>query len=182
MKRIENYILRFFSMVDGVAAIEMAFIFPVLLLIYLSVFEITMLYTFSKRLTRVSSYIGDIVAQETLVSKQYFQGFKKFSDATMYPYVNNDCSINISGYWIDKNKKSLEKWHWSSGTVNNKQNLDIPYSIKDYSTFIVRAEVSMTYHPIILSIILPKNLDNIVFDKVFYYRQRLGDEVVCKDC
>ncbi|AKK20334.1 TadE/TadG family type IV pilus assembly protein [Candidatus Liberibacter africanus] len=183
MRRIENYILRFLSRKNGVAAIEMAFIFPVLLLIYFSVFEITMLYSLSKRLTRVASNIGDMIAQESSIDKSYLEDFEKLLTSTMYPYIFNDCSIMITGYWVDSDKKVTKKWSWSSPNIGITVKEDVPNSIKDYSSFVVRTEVTMKYQTFLMSRIFPNSLNGIIpLDKVFYYRQRLGGEVICRDC
>ncbi|WP_244613966.1 hypothetical protein [Candidatus Liberibacter asiaticus] len=73
-------------------------------------------------------------------------------------------------------------WNWSSSNVKVERE-DIPASIKDASTFIVRAEVSINYRTLVFSKILPDSLKgDIVLRKVYYYRQRLGDQIVCRDC
>ncbi|ACT57044.1 TadE/TadG family type IV pilus assembly protein [Candidatus Liberibacter asiaticus] len=182
MKCIKNYILRFLSRENGVVAVEMAIILPILLLIYMAVYEITMLYTLSKRLTRFASHMGDMVAQETSINKQYLQGFENFLRATMYPYRTPNHSIIVTGYWLDNKQIVRKMWNWSSSNVKVERE-DIPASIKDASTFIVRAEVSINYRTLVFSKILPDSLKgDIVLRKVYYYRQRLGDQIVCRDC
>ncbi|MBY7649493.1 MAG: hypothetical protein C4617_03150 [Candidatus Liberibacter europaeus] len=181
MKFIRRYFLRFPRCQDGVAAIEMAIIFPVLLLIYIATYEIIMMYSYSKRVTRVASSVGDIVSQETNINTQYLNNFSFLAKATMFPYVKKNVSISVVGYWIDKDKRVSVKWKWPANTPDFKDS--IPPSMIDESTFLVRSSASAEYgFHVFSSNLLPSKLSTITIDKVYYYRQRLGDQILCSNC
>ncbi|CAL9914353.1 Pilus assembly protein [Candidatus Liberibacter solanacearum] len=180
MRFYKNYIWRFFCRKNGIAAIEMALIFPVLLIVYIVVYEITLMYSFSKRLTRVASYVGDMIAQETIINQKFLYSFNTFLDATMLPYRLKQKTIAITGYWVDEKNQVKRMWYWPADSGSIKD--DIPKSIIDPSTFIVRASVSTKYHMVLETPLLPFTSSDIDMNKVYYYRQRLGDQIECKDC
>lgn len=141
MKFYKNYIWRFFCRKNGVAAIEMALIFPVLLIIYIGVYEITLMYSFSKRLTRVASYVGDMVAQEAIINQKFLRSFNNFLDATMLPYRLQKRTIAITGYWIDEKNQVKRMWYWPADSGSIKD--DIPKSIMDRSFYVYSTRFSI---------------------------------------
>ncbi|EMS36610.1 TadE/TadG family type IV pilus assembly protein [Candidatus Liberibacter americanus] len=178
--------MRFFHCHHGVAAVEMAIIFPILICIYIFTYEIANIYSFSKRITRVAGSIGDIVAQENSINNRYLDNFSLLAKATMYPYsynsINHKISIKIVGYWIDDRSVIHRKWFWSSDK-SSSSNCKIPDSMIDNSVFIVCSDVSGSYpYTIFPKDFSPSYIKDIKINRTFYYRQRLGEIITCYDC
>lgn len=60
---------------EGVAAIEFAFIAPVMLLIYFGLVEISLLVEADRNVTQAASLIGDLTAQEELLSLDMMEDY-----------------------------------------------------------------------------------------------------------
>jgi Flp pilus assembly pilin Flp len=71
---------------DGVAAIEFAFIAPVMILIFLATFEIGRAYSIYRRVANTTDTIGDLVARELSVSDANVNGILALVPAAMEPH------------------------------------------------------------------------------------------------
>ena len=83
----------------GVAAIEMAFIFPFMMLIYFGMMDVTGLITFNRKVTSAASIVGDIVAAQrtnVLISQitDYYQGAYMVAQ----PTASTDVRLELFGY------------------------------------------------------------------------------------
>ncbi|MBA5723584.1 TadE/TadG family type IV pilus assembly protein [Candidatus Liberibacter sp.] len=186
MKRhrgVNRWIFRMIRCENGVAGIEMAIILPLLLIIYMGTYQITILYSTSKRMTRIASSIGDFVAQEVSINSTYLNNLKRFAESVMLPYKINDLSITVSGYWIDDKGVATRQWLLSSNSHPSavSKSSPPPSTIADKNTFVVCSEVFMK-HPVDFFMTTPSVM--IPLKSVYYYRQRLGQKVVCigRDC
>ncbi|MBL0848865.1 MAG: pilus assembly protein [Candidatus Liberibacter ctenarytainae] len=177
MRFIRSNILRFSSRQDGVAAIEVAIILPILLLIYLATYEISKLYSVTQRVTKIANAIGNLVAQETTITRQNLEDLHYLAQAMMFPYDDDakKLSIAVSGYWIDEHAKTSIEWNWPANQVISDE---MPLSIKDRQTFIIRSAVSTQYR---FARFVSKTM-TVPIEKIYYYRQRLAEKVKCSNC
>ena len=60
---MKNQLRKFFRETRGIAAIEIAFILPFMLLIYFGLFDITALVSVNRKVTYSASIVADLVAQ-----------------------------------------------------------------------------------------------------------------------
>jgi Flp pilus assembly protein TadG len=97
----------------GVAAIEMAFVFPMMLLVYFGLVDVTNLLAANRRVTLAASTIGDLVTQAPgNISKADLQGFYKAVQPIMDPFPSADVGINIFTY---KNNGGTAQLKWQDG-------------------------------------------------------------------
>jgi Flp pilus assembly protein TadG len=107
----------YFGNVMGVAGIEAAFIFPVMLLIYFGLLDLTTVLSANRRVTQMASTLADLVTQSTgTTTKAELAGFYRASTAIMDPYSTKDLTLEVFGYrrngdnvvlaWRDNNGRS----------------------------------------------------------------------------
>jgi Flp pilus assembly protein TadG len=89
----------FISNIKGVAGIEAAFIFPVMLMIYFGLLDLSTVLSANRRVTQMASTLADLVTQSAgTTTKAELQGFYRASTAIMDPYPTTDLSLELFGY------------------------------------------------------------------------------------
>ncbi len=177
---------RFAREKDGVGAVEFALIVPILLIIYLMSFEITVAISITRKTTHASSDIADLVTQRSSVDKAFLSTMTNVAKATIAPYSSNGVTLKISGISIDATSVARIAWSWQStgGTPYGVGSVaPIPSDLAIPNSFIVRSELSLPYS---LLLYLPgmsgTQTNNFTIKKDFYYRQRVGSNITCSDC
>ena len=170
----------------GVGAIEFAILFPVLLMLYLGAFELTVGLNVSKRASRSAGSVADIVSQQSSISKSVLAGMPSVASAIFAPYTTTGLTLKITGIAIDANGKATIAWSWAqdgtrpypSGTV-----ITVPSNMNQASTFLVRSELAIPYQLISFGTdFLPSGTNQITISRQYYYRQRVGNSISCSDC
>lgn len=91
--------LRYLRADKGVAAIEMAFIMPFMLLVYFGMMDVTGLITFNRKVTSVASIVGDLVAsQRTNVLLSQISDYYQGAYMVAQPSAPADVRVELFGY------------------------------------------------------------------------------------
>ena len=170
----------------GVGAVEFALIAPLLLSLYITSFEITIGLSMSKRVTRTASTVADLVTQQTSVNPTYLGTMVDVANAIFTPYQPQNLVMKITGVDVDSAGNATVAWSraqdgtrpYTAGSA-----VTVPADMRSPNTFLVRAEVSVT-HQLLMFMpgIMPSTLQNITLRREFFYRQRVGTDLVCESC
>ena len=115
MKKSRNTLKQFFKADRGIAAIEMAFIMPFMLLIYFGMMDVTGLITFNRKVTSAASTVGDLVsAQRTNVLLSQISDFYNGAYMITQPTVAADVRLELYGYRLVGNTPTL-MWKTNNG-------------------------------------------------------------------
>ena len=171
---------------QGVGGVEFALVAPMLLVLYLMSFELTMGFSVAKKASLASSTVADIVAREEKVTKSFLVTMPDVAKAIFVPYASNNLLIKVTAIKIDSTKAAKVAWSWSSTGVAPYAvgtTPPVPANLLVADTFLIRSELSvshelMTYLPGLVS----GGTKNLTLYREFYYRQRLGTEITCTDC
>lgn len=161
---------------DGTAAIEFAFIFPVLLTVYLGSVEGTNAIIANRKVTNLTSTIADLAAQSTSVDDTILGFFFDAGNAVMSPYPITGLSMTISSVEIDAAGNTRVDWSAARNATPHALNAtfpDLPAEIKTPGTFLIVAEVSYNYDSFLKYFIKQA----ITMNDVFYLRPRLSTKV-----
>ncbi|GES52727.1 membrane protein [Rhizobium sp. NBRC 114257] len=171
---------------DGVGAIEFAILFPVLLMLYLGAFELTVGLNASKRASRSAGSIADIVSQQPSVTKSVLAGMPSVAGAIFAPYSTTGLTLKITGIAIDTAGKATVAWSWAQdGTrpYTPGSTVTVPANMNQASTFLVRSELALPYQLLSFGAnFLPSGTNQITISRQYYYRQRVGTSISCSDC
>lgn len=171
---------------SGVGAVEFALIAPLLLMIYITVFELTIGLSISKRVTRASGTIADLVTQQDgSVTKATLGTMVNVAQSIFVPYGVPTTHIKITGIQVN-GATSTVKWSWDEKggkPYTAGSPIHIPANMKAANAFIVHAEVSVP-HQLLMFMpgLIPSEMRNITISRDYYYRARSGDEIKCSDC
>jgi Flp pilus assembly protein TadG len=172
---------RFAAAEGGVAAIEFAFIFPVMLLLYFGLVDLTNLLSANRRVTLAASTVGDLVTQSAeTITKADLTGIYKAISPIMDPFPSTDVKIQIFGY--TKNASNSVVLSWS-----NSQNgsCDAAPSTSGLSTLmtdgndLVISRVCVSYPPITGKVI---GSDPVKLQDEVILRPRQSSKLTCTDC
>ncbi|OWV80073.1 hypothetical protein ATY78_08650 [Rhizobium sp. R635] len=171
----------------GAGAIEFAILFPVLVMLYIGAFEITIGLSVSKRVTRAAGTIADIVTQQQSVTKSALAQMPSVATAMFVPYNTTSLKLKITGITIDAGANAKVLWSWAQdGTVPYAKNTtvaDVPSDMKTANSFLVRTELSIPYTMFLFAPnFMPDGVRTITISRSYFYRQRQGDSIPCGDC
>ncbi len=177
---------RFASDVQGIGGVEFALIAPLLLFLYITSFELTIGLSVSKRVTRTASTVADLVTQQAKVTTSDLQQMTSVANAIFTPYQPQNLKMKITGVTIDASSNPTVAWSWAqdgSRPYSNGSTVNVPTDMRSASTFLVRAEVSVT-HQLLMFMpgLMPSSLQTITLNREFYYRQRVGTSITCDGC
>jgi Flp pilus assembly protein TadG len=185
IRRFRALCRRFAGNRQGVGAIEFAIIFPLLVMIYVGAFEITVGLSVSSRTTRSAAAVADLVTQQQSVSKSWLADMPSVASAMFTPWSSSAMKMKVTGITIDASANPTVLWSWAQDntrpyTANSA--VTVPTDLKKASTFLVRTELSIPYKLFLFAPNLMPNSSTITISRTYYYRQRQGDSVTCSDC
>ncbi|MDQ0318554.1 Flp pilus assembly protein TadG [Pararhizobium capsulatum DSM 1112] len=170
---------------QGIGSVEFAIIIPLLLMGYLGAFEISVGVGVSRKVAHASSTVADLLTQKKEVSISTLDGMKEVVRAAMAPYSVDNYSLKITGIKVSAAGKGTVVWSrdeagkapYKAGTT-----ADIPSELSLVDTFVVRSELLVRHNLMLMSPTLSKSTHEIPISKTYYYQQRLGEQITCKDC
>ncbi|ULR43958.1 TadE/TadG family type IV pilus assembly protein [Rhizobium sp. K102] len=172
---------------QGAGAIEFAILFPVLVMLYIGAFEITIGLSVSKRATRAAGSIADLVTQQQSVTKSTLAEMRSVATAIFVPYNSTSLTLKITGITVDASANAKVLWSWAQdGSVPYAKNAavsDVPSDMKTANSFLVRTELSIPYTMFLFAPnFMPDGMRTITISRSYFYRQRQGDSIPCGDC
>lgn len=181
----------------GVAAIEFAFIVPVLLVMYFITMEASQAIETSKKVSRIGSMVADLVTQQQTVLKADLDAMMQIGTSTLQPYNRSLPTIIITGIQITDEATPRVLVAWSRKLVGTTYSVDaakntittVPSTLRIRNTFLVRVESDLGYKPIITwsasdsqTLGLTSVFNNISMSETYYLRPRRSPTIPCSDC
>jgi len=133
----------------GVAALEFAYIAPVLIVLWLGTIELSLALTIDRKVSRIASTVADLMTQEDEITEDGVADILKISEDIMFPY-EADPNIIVSGIEIAEGDAKVV-WSRSNGDTSLSVGdlVSVPDQIKIDDTFLVIAEVEVSHTPIV---------------------------------
>ena len=182
----------------GVAAIEFAFIVPVLLVMYFITMEASQAIETSKKVSRIGSMVADLVTQQPTIVKADLDAIMKIGTSTIQPYNRSTPNITITAIQVttDTPPKVLVVWSrkvasgaYSVGATAGTATT-VPTTLKVAGTFLIRVDSNLSYTPIIgwttdtqTKLGLTQSLTTTIpMGETYYLRPRRSLTIPCGDC
>ena len=170
---------------SGLAAVEFAMIFPIMVVLYFGVVEFASAIAVDRKATQVARTLSDLTSQSMTVADTDIKNFGEAAKAIMTPYPPSPLVSSITEVYIDK-VSGVARVQWSKGlTIGPTGDVSIaaaaPHNAGDVvtlplslvaakGTFVIWSEVSYKYTPAI-GIMMAQT--GITFRDVAYTRPRL---------
>ena len=180
----------------GVAAVEFAFIAPLLLTLYFVTMEVAQGIDINKKVSRLGAMVADLVAQQpSMTNKDDLDAIMRIGEAILQPYGRTRPTIEIAGIELDKDGKATVAWSRKmvAGAIvagpEEGETTTVPEEVETPETFLIRVSAQLGYQPVIAwnadqraGIGLLGGFDRIAMDEVWHVRPRMTNTITCPDC
>jgi Flp pilus assembly protein TadG len=163
-------VTRFFGGRDGMAAVEFAFIAPVMILIFFGSLELTMAVDCRTRVNNVVSTEADLVAQATTVSTADITNTFGAVNAILYPYAAAGAQIVVSSIVDDGHGGAKVAWSNAQNatprTVGSTVTVPAGLIVSGSGTGLILAEITYAYtSPSLVFLTGPINMKSTFYSK-----------------
>lgn len=163
----------------GVAAMEFALLFPVMLLLYYGVAELTVGMMANGRAAHVASVVGDLVTQMPAVNKDDMKDIFLVGNSIMQPFPTTTLKMTVTSIRADNN--GVPKLIWSCDQANVCSQFSgtgtapgFPSGLLAANEAMIQTEVQYTYSsPIHQTMPTP-----LTFKTKYYIKPRRSSEVI----
>jgi Flp pilus assembly protein TadG len=169
-------IARFLRDPRGVSAIEFAFVFPVMVLLYLGGTALTQGIVIKRKTTLVTSTVANIVSQYTNIATSDMTSIMGAAAAVIEPYDSSPLGVIVSSVQIDANGAATVKWSQATGTstaLTSGVAVTLPTGIggiANANTSVIWAQGTYLYTLPLGSTVLGRT--SMTFSQQFYLRPR----------
>lgn len=157
----------------GVAAVEFAFLLPVMLTVYFGIVEVAQGVMVDRKLTELNRAVGDLTAQSTVISNTEMSNIFDAATTIMAPFTGVAPRMAVSSIVIDA--LGVAKICWSaqrnSTAPARGSTVTLPTSMNIPSTSLIMAVSSYDFTPTIGYLITGSIK---VGDSPIYLRPRIG--------
>lgn len=181
----------------GVAAIEFAFLAPVLIAMYFVTMEISQGIETNKKVSRVASMVADLVTQQSSLTEAEIRAIMNIGTSTLQPYNRSRPRITVTQIAIsdEANPKVTVVWSRKSDAgefgigAAAKSTTTVPSTLKVRGSYLIRVQTELSYKPVITWAASGKQttglsaaFDSISMSETYYLKARMSQRVDCSDC
>lgn len=186
----------------GIAAVEFAFIAPLLLSMYFVTMEVSQGIEANKKVGRIGSMVADLITQQPTVRLQDVKAIMDIGQSILQPYGRSKPTITVTAIEITYKPTVTVKVVWSVKMTNGiyttpfeaGSTTTLPQELmfdQDAVTksFLVRVTSELAYKPVITwsasgkpALGLAAAFDGIDMGETYYLRPRMGDRIDCTGC
>ena len=132
---------------DGLAAVEFAFVAPVMIVMFFGAVELSAAVDCRTRVTNVASTAADLVAQETTVSPADMTNVFAALNAIIYPYPSGAAKIVISSIVYKTSTTGTVVWSDQQNTTARSvgATVTVPTGLMSSGGSVILAEISYAY-------------------------------------
>ena len=176
--RAKPRLARFWRDRRGVSAVEFALIAPVLILFYFGMDQLTEAMMAQRRLSLLTSSIGDVVARDTQLTDARLADVFKVGTVLMAPFTTSTLRMCLVSVASDATGRDVVVWSEKSNSPANCPAAGavlttIPTSVLPASQSVIMSKASYDYS-FPFTFITP---NSVTFRRTYYLRPRLSDQV-----
>ena len=127
-RRVRWPVLRLLKDRRGVAAIEFAFIAPILLVVFFGTVEYTAAISIKRKVTTMARTVSDLTSQAAVVNDTDFANFFAASSGIMAPYSATPITMTASLLYVDPSSGQV-RVEWSKGYNAAALSVGTPVSV-----------------------------------------------------
>lgn len=152
----------------GVAAVEFAFIVPIMAIMFIGAVELSQAITVDRRVSQVASSTADLVARaEKQISQTEISDIMKVGGYIFEPFSQSPVQIVLRNVTSSPSNATVAKQSWSctykgAGTTQtcacSSDTFTLPANLVTTNDSVVVSEVTYSYKPLIFDFFLKKAL------------------------
>lgn len=193
---------RFSRCREGIAAVEFAFVAPIMLCMFIGVVELSQGITVDRRVSHITSSTADLVARQRNVTRSILNDYMTIIDNLMAPYSETPLKLTIASIYNTTSAPTVAKTCWvyhrndtnSQGadtTITAGNNyVGLPANLLDAAggTSVIVVKASYLYQPVMFFRTAPTTVQGaqvssfigsagITMTETFYLKPRLQSSV-----
>jgi Flp pilus assembly protein TadG len=147
LTRFLSALRRFRRAEAGLAAIEFAFVAPVMLLSLLGAIEVSNAMLSDRKATQVASTLADLVSQDTNVTNAEMSAIFSAGQAVLFPVTSSDVGMRVSSIVADGQGRTTVAWSSSRGMAarGTGSSITVPAGMVAAGGSVVFAEISFSH-------------------------------------
>ena len=168
---------------SGVAAVEFAFVAPILILLWLGGVEITQALSADRRVSALAASIGDLVSRSEMVTEAEVENIFDLAAGALYPFDPAVAGLVLTAADIDGEGRAKVAWSRSRGGAAAYQpGTDVTHLLDPKllvpNTQLIIPEVHYSYRPAVGYVIT----GSLALEERLVFVPRIGSRVaLCKD-
>jgi Flp pilus assembly protein TadG len=132
----------------GIAAVEFAFILPLMLVLFFGTVEFSQGVAVDRKVTIMARTLADLTSQNTSVTSTQLTNFFKASTAIMTPYSAQPLNSTVSELYVDPSTLAARvQWSVGSAPRTVSSTVTIPSQLQIGGTYLIFSEISYQYVP-----------------------------------
>ena len=134
----------------GLAAVEFAFILPVMMVMLFGTVEFSSAIAIDRKVTLMARTLSDLTSQATTVASSDLTNFFAASTGIMSPYPTTASTIlnsTITQIYVDSTLVAKVKWSQGSVPLTVGNTVTIPSTLAVADTYLIYSQVSYNYVP-----------------------------------
>lgn len=152
----------------GVAAVEFAFIAPVMLVLFIGIIEFSSGISVNRKITLAAQTMSDLTSRSQMVTTTDLSNFRTIVDAILTPFSATGVKASVVMLYIDpKTEKARAQWSNGPDVVADGTVVQIPPSLvgRDSSgkvlpgQYLIKGVVSYRYVPVVGLVMASAGLD-----------------------
>jgi Flp pilus assembly protein TadG len=182
-----------------VAAIEFAFVAPLLLCMYFATMEASQAIQTNKKVSRIASMVADLVTQQQqTTTTAELDAIMNIGQALVQPYNRSKPKIVITAIQITNDTTPKVTVAWSramagdgTGCIQETKGdtTTVPAALNTPGAFLVRVQSCLAYEPVITwsggdtpASGWTAAFSNISMKETYYLRPRMSQDITCTNC
>lgn len=181
----------------GIAAVEFAFIAPLLLSLYFVTMEVSQGIETNKKVSRVASMVADLITQQQNITQSEVAAVMKIGESILQPYNRSTGKIFIAAIEITDEATPRVQVVWSRKLIDGVAKPDlpkgtattVPAALRVKGSFLIRVVSELDYKPVIAwaakdkpVLGLAAAVDAFTMAETYYLRPRMSQTIPCPDC
>ncbi len=169
----------------GLGGVEFAIVTPLLIMIYVGAFELSLGFTVAGKAARAASAVADLVSQQSEVNKTYLGNMSNVVKSILAPYEGSKYTLKITGIEVSGTNTGTVVW-------SRDQNGAVPYAVNSTTTvpsqftattaFVIRTELIVEHGLLLFAPSLASSTNTVDLSKTAYFRSRQAETIKCPDC
>jgi hypothetical protein len=178
--QLPKVLRRFGGECRGMAAIEMAFVFPLMVIVYFGLVDVTNLLSAERRVTLAASTLADLVTQAPAsLTKADLAGFYKAVGPIMDPFPSTSVNIDVIDFRMNGSSAAQ---HWINTLNGSCGGTPSTSGLSDLMTDgndLVMTRVCISYRPITGKVF---GVGPFTLHQQMVLRPRQSPTLDCTDC
>lgn len=174
---------RFAAAECGVAAVEFAFIAPILILLWLGGVELTQGLTVDRRLSALAGSLGDLVSRSKMVTEADVASILEVTPGVLYPFDPAPAAIVLTAINVDEDGQAKVAWSRGKGqrpahAPGKDMTAAVTPDLLRPNSQLIMAETSYAYRPAVGYVVTgPLTLEK----RLFFVPRASARVKLCRD-